>query len=808
MPLINKTIQGIYNGVSQQSKSIRLETQNEDERNAYNTLVRGLEQRPGTELVGSFETGVPSTITGEDVLVHKIKRDNNEEYLVLFTPDPLEPIRICRISDGFKMTVNYAESNDRTYCIHQPSTTSNEIRAVTAADTTIIANKSQVTSLGAPLSPSNSQPFALIWVRKTALNLGAINLEFQINVNGTLVLANSVDENTNAVATDIKTALDGALTGYTVAKVGTAGSILKITKDDLGDFDITSNDSIGNTAILVVKDKVEKITDLPNKADDGDIIQVIGDNGVESQGSFYVRFEDSSQRWVETLAGGIQFQIDDTTMPREMVRGTGDTFDVSKISWEDREVGDLVSTPNPSFIGQVIEDVLFHKGRLCILSHESSILSRSGDFFNFFPRTATEVLDDDPIDVPNPANSVAILRRGLPFEDSLLITSDDRQFALTSGGGSLTPKTANMDETTSYEFSNKHRPIRAGSNLYFAVEKNRFSSVREYFVQPDTLIREAADITSHVPRYLPKDIKQIISNSNQHFLGLVSYNSEDKSNLYVYNYLWIGSENKPLSAWNKWTFGDFREVLGGDFFGNDLYLMFRDTNSDGTSDIVLERVQIDEVTTGTLPIRLHGDRIIDPSTHTVTALSSGSPPNVITTVTLPVNDQFVPDSLEWLAIHKTSGIILQGQRPSTLDDDEVNFPGDITTTLMDYLFVKKFEFFVRLSELYIKDGKDQSLPTGVLKLKNILVSFTNSGPFEVRITPKNRDTLTHVWTGAVIGVADLDNPLSVIDTRDETFLVKANSRDTTIDIVSNSPYPLQLQSVSYSALFNPRSRVI
>lgn len=800
-------MQNLFNGVSQQAKAIRLETQNEDQRNAFNSAIKGLEKRMGTEFVAKVESAIPTSLTGGDVLFHSIKRDDGEEYVGLFTPDTTEPIRLFRISDGQKMTVSYGTAADRTYCVNQPLTTDSEVRAVTIADTTIISNKNTTCAMDPTLTTAQ-QPFAYIWCKKTKLITGDTSITFQFVVDVTQSTGSSTSNATNDMATDVKTQLDTDLTGFTVTKAGSAGSVLKITKDDGGDFSINSSDGQGNTAVVVIKDQVEKITDLPNRADDGDIIQVVGESGLEGQGSFYVKYNFQKNKWVETLNAGLEFDIDETTMPRQMVRGAGLTFDVSTITWEAREVGDTITAPDPGFIGNTVNDIFFHKGRFGILSDENVILSKSNDFFNFWPTTATEVLDSDPIDVPHPANEVHILSRAVPFERSLILFSDrGKQFQMTSGGGLLTPKTANIDETTAYEFTDKHKPVQAGSNLYFVVETGEFSTVRELFVTTDSLTNEADDITGHVPTYIPKDIKQIISNSNKQFQAYLSYDAGEGGSLYVYNYRWEG-ENKILSAFNKWEFGDDREILGGEFFDNVLYLLIADTNTDGTRDLVLEKLQIDEVTNGTLGIRLHGDRLVDPAIHTVTAVASGSFPNEITTVTFPFNDKFTAGDLDWVAVHKTSGKVIQGTRTAGLDDDEVDFEGDISAEKDDYYYIKLFTFLNVLSELYMKDQKGQGVITGKLKLKKLFVSFIDSGPFKVLVTPLNRGTLTHFWTGAITGIADLMDPLSVISSREESFIVKANARGTDIRIESDSPYPLEIQAIAYLGDYNPRGQVV
>ena len=103
--------------------------------------------------------------------------------------------------------------------------------------------------------------------------------------------------------------------------------------------------------------------------------------------------------WEETNAPGITYQLDELTMPHQLVRQSDGSFTFEPVVWEDRTVGDDKTNPLPSFIGEKITSIFFYRNRLGLLSNESVILSRAGDYFNFFATTAQTVTADDPIDV-------------------------------------------------------------------------------------------------------------------------------------------------------------------------------------------------------------------------------------------------------------------------------------------------------------------------------------------------------------------------------------------------------------------------
>ena len=67
--LVNKNLLGLYNGVSQQPASIRLDSQCAVQENAMSSLVDGLYKRPPSEIIASL-----SSVAVADAGFHNSKR--------------------------------------------------------------------------------------------------------------------------------------------------------------------------------------------------------------------------------------------------------------------------------------------------------------------------------------------------------------------------------------------------------------------------------------------------------------------------------------------------------------------------------------------------------------------------------------------------------------------------------------------------------------------------------------------------------------------------------------------------------------
>src|SRR5690606_3034329 len=205
---------------------------------------------------------------------------------------------------------------------------------------------------------------------------------------------------------------------------------------------------------------------------------------------------------------------------------------------------------DPTFAEKKIQDIFFYRNRLGFLSDESVIFSEAGKFFNFYPTTVTQLLDSDPIDVSASHTKVSILNYAVPFNKDLLLFSSQTQFAVEAGD-LLTPKTVSIKPTTEFECSTKAAPVGVGRNVYFAVPKGMYEGVREYYIAANSDTEDAADVTGHVPKYIPKGVYKIASALNEDTLVLLT--SAERNACYVYNYYWNNNE-KLQSSWSKWVF--------------------------------------------------------------------------------------------------------------------------------------------------------------------------------------------------------------------------------------------------------------
>jgi len=578
MPLVSKHLAGLFNGVSQQTPSLRLASQAEIQENAFSSLVYGLHKRPPLEHVSSWGNG---TITLSDVtFFHKIDRDASEKYIV--SKDITSGLRVHSLS-GVEFPVVLTGASASYLATGNPRA---DLRMVTLADYTLIVNRTISVGMTTVTEPvASTTKYAYIFVKK-----GVAEQKYSVSLGGSLYEF-TTDVSTNADSyhtTNIAQQLYTKLVANNDLSVSIVGSTIRVKRNDGTDFDFKCYDSWGDAAIKGIKGTIQSFKDLPPLCFQDARVHVI-DESTSGLGSYWVNYsftdENSTKttgQWIESREPGIDHAFIPSTMPHKMVRKQssgyittanplGIYFEVSPVDWTERKVGDDTTSPIPSFVGQPISDIFLFRNRLGVISKQSLTLSRAGEFFDFFPTTVMDFLDDDPINVEAPAMDASVLTHALPVNEHLMIFSEKQKFIATSGDQTLSNQTISVTPVMTIPSNPTTVPVRAGQMVFFLSPRGDYQSVREYFVQPDYISNEAPDIASHVPQFIPNvgvaSVMEAIPNHEVLFIT----SPQNPYELYVYKYTWSGNE-KVQSSWSKWITNGI-SILSVLAFDNILYVM-------------------------------------------------------------------------------------------------------------------------------------------------------------------------------------------------------------------------------------------
>ena len=787
MPLISRNISNLIGGISQQPEILRLENQATAQVNGFSGVVEGLKKRPPTDYVAKISSGSLSSAH-----IHSINRDVSERYIVVLTNGA---ISVYDTAGNAKTVV--AQTNATNYLA--TSSPRSDFRCLTVNDYTFIVNKSQTVVMDSATSTAKVEQ-AIYQVTQ-----GVDSTKYSITIDSTTYSFTSSNSDTEDIRDGLFSAI-GTVTGYTFTKIG--NSSFKVVKA-AGTLSVSASDGYGDNASQIIYDSVQNFSDLPATGIDGQVVEVKGDASTNFD-NYWVKWMDSTSVWEETLKPAIEYRLDYDKMPHLLIRtadgnfrltqADGSSYTISATSydvpaWGDRLVGDLDSAPNPSFVDTNINDIFFFNNRLGMIADENVILSRSSEYFEYFAETVTDVLDTDLIDINVSHTKVSVLKSAIPFDEDLLLFSDQTQFIL-SGGASLTPANVTVNVATEYEnTTGTVKPVGAGSNVFFGYERGNYLGIREYYLESDGETNTGEDITANVPKYIPSNVFKFALASNENILIALSSTSTEVNNLYVYQ--WFYADAKRLqSSWHKWSFGTSSNVtiLNVDFIGSTLYLLME--RSDG---VYIETMDVAPATVDASADYLtHLDRKISNDTSGVSESYNAGTNQ--TTITIPYTRD---NAMKVVGASTASNVAGQAIDTVSQSGTSIVVSGDITA--YDYYLGETYTFSYTFSQQYMALGDQYASGTrtrvrqGRLQIRNWTVSYNDTAYFVATVTPDARDTSTTTFTGTIVG-SGLAGTVNLED-GSFTFAVQSRNEGLTIALTNDSHLPCNFVNAEYEGYY-------
>jgi hypothetical protein len=597
--------------------------------------------------------------------------------------------------------------------------------------------------------------------------------------------------NTNIIATALKNEINNhtTLSNYFTATL--SGSVIKITADsdiDITSMAVTTTDSLADAGLQAVYKEVDSISSLPLKCFNGFRVKVRGDAELNAD-DFYVKFETANGvnfgegSWVEAAGFEISKGVEPTSMPLVLVNDSTNSFLIQTISLSDRISGDDNTNPLPSFTNQRIKNIFFFKNRLGFLSGENVVLSESGLGvlnnagnleYNFSRTTVTTLLDSDPIDLAVASTRVSNLKAAKGFQENLILFADSGQFVL-KGGDILTPKTVSITPITNFNFEDQVDPLPLGSYIYFPFTRGAYTGMREFTVNATTDTYDSIEVTEHVPAYIPKNIIDMAGTTSEDMIVLLS--GDERGSLYIYNYFWNNNQ-KVLSAWSKFTFTG--EVRGMEFIESSLYVVIV---NNGETNLV--QMPLESGLTDANGYVTHLDMRVSAT------VTNGSD-----TITLPYTPEdnsvevYTDDGLKLNCANIGSTVTLS--QPVTAN----------TEVFVGIPYTMKYTFSEQLFKAKAGNGTSPS-NAAKLMVRNGSIYFDDTAYFQVKVTPKARNTSVNTFTPDVVGSTTIGS-LS-LDSGFYRFPVFTKAQDTTITIENDSALPSNFQSAEFESFVHSRS---
>jgi len=589
------------------------------------------------------------------------------------------------------------------------------------------------------------------------------------------------------LASDMVTAINGN-TGSHGCVATLYNNIVYIQKADNSDFTIASHDDLSNNGSYAIKEWVADFGTLPPSAPEGYILEVRGEPSANVE-PYYVEYteldddgDNISGIWKETIAPHIPSEFDLRTMPHSLTRAQdaayitaenplGIYFKLHRTEFAPKTVGDKFTAPFPSFVSEQDDDghvvtpryiqaMGLYSNRLIMCSDTNLVASTAGEFLNFFPSTVLSVLPGDMFDVSMNLTTVEPIKHLVPYADELFLMSNDTQLRVTHGDA-FTAETIDILNAANYEIDTAIKPFVEGQYIHMFNRGKDYSALMEFGPVPGDEEKYKADgVTDHVPRYIEGQVVKVVTSTinKQMFILTRSLGGALHNHLYVYNYLWKGSE-KVQNAWQKWTFDGY--IADIHMHRDELQLMkvYFNEYGDDVDHVYFESMDL---------------------TFDILAEELGHP--VYLDRRKEVDENFTLNATDGRVIREFDGRYFVG-----------------------YPFTQKYVF----SEQYFRDSRTQRPMTGgKLQLRYLELVFNDTTQFDVLVERKARDDHTESFTGRRVGsIGSILGEIPVVSGKKRIPLM-ANSLDVTVTILNDSVYDAVFQTADIEGTYFNRARRI
>jgi hypothetical protein len=827
--VVSQSIPNFLNGISQQTPTQRGINQAEEQVNLQNNIVDGLSKRPAFEYIDTIDA---TNVFPNTVKFWSIQRDKDNQFVVIFYNGGVKVYDL----DGNEKPVTIASGASYLTSTNPKA----DFKLVNIADYTFVANKQTTVLADTNTSAAKIEEFYINVVtsnygREYAVTVQHPNMSYAVksslqmpsgsNLNHDAVfrdtahIADILFRGTSSTYFDASSDADFKLTredtGATLSTtqgLGTSsevtnyftmsqypGVIRGISTDGNSNYTVLTADGSGNTGMYSIRDEISDFTKLPYHASTDSIIKVTGEDG-DTLSDYYVKFETDGV-WKETIGQGVSLGLNNSTLPHALINNNDGTFTFQEIDWDDRNAGDGITNSNPSFVGNKINNLLFYKNRLGMLSRDNLILSENAGFFNFFSKTVTQVLDTDPIDIAASGSEVNTLFDSVAFNESLLLFSEKAQYKLGSVAETISPTSAVLNEVSAFEFDANVKPVSAGKYAYFAQARNNNTAIREYYADDDTLTNDGLDITVSVQNLIPSNAYQLISNTTEDTLITLASDTADTQTapyttgtnitstnggtMFIYKYFFDKGE-KVQTAWSKWTF-DNAKILGGMSFESFVYLLV----VEGT-DTKLVKIDLRNLRDSTIGFNIYLD-LRKNVTGTYDANTD------LTTFTSPYGAK--------TGLIAVDGVNGNNYAVTNTSGSTYTIEGNHTNLIIGIPYESKYT----MSPQYVRENSGRGLvaiTSGRYQIRNISLNYETSGYFQVEVTPNGRSTSYSFMNGYVIGTATSKVGVPAISSGTIKVPVSCRNTDFTLDIKSSSHLPMYIASAEVEGYYHNRSQRI
>ena len=585
-------------------------------------------------------------------------------------------------------------------------------------------------------------------------------------------------------------------------------------KTDRNQFELKADGPTDDT-LGVIRHEVNQVSELPIQLKNGYKVKVVNTLDVNADDMYLVFESEQSDdtygvgTWVETNGRDINYIIDKNTMPHALTVNADGSFSFGPWnSWENRLVGDEITNPTPHFISvtgssnRFIKDMFVYRNRLGFLTEDYVSLSRAGEFFNFFVKSAVASGDDDPIDISVSDSDSPSLNYVSKETAGLLLYGKTGQYLLATDSDILSPTTAKINKVAGFEADISNPAISLGSTTAFISKTQSTTKMFELLKVNALEPPQSVEQTRTVPELVPTTVDSVIGSPD---VGIVSFGTIGQKTLYHFSYLRMGGQELSRS-WYKWELPG--TLLHQFFDGNEFHCLVR-TNQNETAVVSFDVAQ--SSSTGILEL--------DSGKKTDLVLDLYDDKPFITYQGI-VGGIYVDKTRIYLPLDKLSDeklvIVMYSNRSQVFDEDKVTLT-EVNDVALESKYVEvdgdwrgsdvfigyKYNMSVELPRIYYKTARDQQVDADVdaeLIIHKLKVKTGLTGPIDYKINIIGIPVRTSKLTVTPAGQYNL-NSVNMTESAVHHVPVYQRNHNTTITIESNTAFPATIESINWEGRY-------
>ena len=577
--------------------------------------------------------------------------------------------------------------------------------------------------------------------------------------------------------------------------------ITNVSKSIIGNGIYLNHSSAFNVEALesdlfnIITDTVNNVADLPRTCKNGYIVKVTNSAQL-TEDDYYLKFigdnnQDGSGHWEECAEPGIETTLDGATLPYILKRTGATTMTLEPYSWGIREVGDEETNKKPSFVGEKINQVLFHRDRLAFLSQSNLILSQPGNLGNFWNKTALTFSGVDRIDLSCSSSSPNALVDGIEMNTGLVLFSATAQYLFTTDSDILNPETAKIFTLSTYNYNVSVKPISLGTSIGFVDNAGKYSRFFEMLNIGREQQPEILEQSKIIQRLLPKDIDSVTNSRENSYVFACKRGTNTVTGLKYYS-----SGQKRLQ--NAWFIWNFAKNITHQFVINDEYYIV-------SSDNELCKIQLVDTTARPFINQDDTDFNVHLDYHQSIAASSLSYNAATDTTTLTLPPDTPINNGDTVSVIVTAANDNRGRYATgTVSGGSVSLAQDWSSDPVQV--GREYEMKVELPTIYPTTKKNNMVVSDTsasLILQRLKLNFGPIGQFITKLERKGKPTFIDTHESSIMDGYDA-NRAPNIDGSFRTIPVYERNTNVSVSITSTHPSPANIESLSWEGDYNNR----